>query len=82
MDQTRLSVPKSRINLAAEDKEMRLYRRYWEGEYKSSFHSPDSKKKLFRLLYFDSNIFFRGCFVFFFWIFVIRITSLILLDGF
>ncbi|CAL9914381.1 hypothetical protein LSO9J_20100 [Candidatus Liberibacter solanacearum] len=44
MDQTRLSVPKSRINLAAEDKEMRLYRRYWEGEYKSSFHAPDSKK--------------------------------------
>ncbi|MFV0256290.1 hypothetical protein [Candidatus Liberibacter solanacearum] len=44
MDQTRLSVPKSRINLATEDKEIRLYRRYWEGEYKSSFHAPDSKK--------------------------------------
>ncbi|AGH16996.1 hypothetical protein Q7M63_03145 [Candidatus Liberibacter asiaticus] len=46
MSQTRLSIPKSRMNLAVEDKETRLYRRYWEGEYKTSGRVSSFKKVL------------------------------------
>ncbi|ACT57038.1 hypothetical protein Q7M76_03150 [Candidatus Liberibacter asiaticus] len=66
MSQTRLSIPKSRMNLAVEDKETRLYRRYWEGEYKTSGRVSSFKKSSFGFYIVMLLSFFAGVLVSFF----------------
>ncbi|MEG8099301.1 hypothetical protein [Candidatus Liberibacter brunswickensis] len=65
MNQTRLSIPRSRINLAIRDKERRSYSKYWEEEQKK-FRISDNKKDYISFCILVLLSFFSGVLISFF----------------